>query len=390
MKYAIRVALAAVAATALLGGAAWAEDATMDDAHRKQAQELIAGGVKFLLSAREEDGGWSMGGGANKPAITAMVLKVLVQHPDFGPNHEVVKKGFDTMLAFRQKDGGIYDPKLGYNNYTTSVAVMALAAAKDPQRQGVLDDAIKYLRGQQILPGSESPDGDKITKDHPFAGGVSYGKHGRPDLSNVGMWLDAMHEAGVKAEDPAMQNALTFVARCQNRSESNPLPFAAEGGNDGGFIYAPALRGKPTDAQSMAGEGTAGKGLRSYGSMTYVGFKSMLYAGVAKDDPRVTAAYAWIRRYWRLDSNPNMPQTQSRQGLFYYYHVFAKALRAWGQPVIKDVEGKEHNWRHELIDALAKQVKPDGSWINEADRWSENSPVLVTSYVLLAVQETLK
>jgi len=204
------------------------------------------------------------------------------------------------------------------------------------------------------------------------------------------MWLDAMHEAGVKPEDPAMQNALSFVARCQNRSESNPLPFAAEGGNDGGFIYAPALRGKPTDAQSMAGEGTAGKGLRSYGSMTYVGFKSMLYAGVAKDDPRVTAAYAWIRRYWRLDSNPNMPQTQSRQGLFYYYHVFAKALRAWGQPVIKDVEGKEHNWRHELIDALAKQVKPDGSWINEADRWSENSPVLVTSYVLLAVQETLK
>ena len=73
MKYAIRVALAAVAATSLLGGAAWADDATMDGAHRKQAQELMAGGVKFLLSAREEDGGWSMGGG--------VVMQYALDHP---------------------------------------------------------------------------------------------------------------------------------------------------------------------------------------------------------------------------------------------------------------------------------------------------------------------
>ena len=43
-----------------------------------------------------------------------------------------------------------------------------------------------------------------------------------------------------------------------------------------------------------AGEYTGADGkrmLRSYGSMTYAGLKSMIFAGVGPDDPRVKAAY---------------------------------------------------------------------------------------------------
>jgi len=359
----------------------------MDDAHRAKAQELIDKGIGYLVSQRQADSGWSMDKGVNKPAITAMVLKALVQSPDYGPNSDVVKKGFEVLLGFRQKDGGIYDPETGYQNYTTSLAVMALVTAGNPQYNEALRDAVTFLKRQQIAAGSESPDGRKIDKDHPFFGGVSYGKEGRPDLSNVGMWAEALHEAGVSGDDPAMQNMLVFLSRTQNRSESNTLPWAKRASNDGGFIYAPAT--KPGRLDSPESKADPEQGLRSYGSMTYVGFKSMLYAGLAKDDPRVRAAFDWIAKYWRLDSNPNMPQTQSKQGLYYYYYVFAKALRAWGQPVITDPNGLRHNWRQELIDTLAAGVSQDGSWVNMADRWQEGSPVLVTAYCVMALQETM-
>ena len=125
--------------------------------------------------------------------------------------------------------------------------------------------------------------------------------------------------------------------------------------------------------------------------MTYVGFMSLLYAGLGKDDPRVKAAYSWIRRHWRLDSNPNMPRVRSKEGLFYYYHAFAKALRAWGRPIIADLKGVDHNWRHELIDALHGHMGKDGSWVNPgAPRWNEGNEMLVTTYAVLSLQETLK
>ena len=86
-----------------------------------------------------------------------------------------------------------------------------------------------------------------------------------------------------------------------------------------------------------------------------------------------------------------MPDRRSHQGLYYYYMVFGRALEAWGQDIIEDTRGVEHNWRHELIDTLAERQREDGSWINEkADRWREGNPVLATSYSLIALNQVLK
>ena len=366
-----------------------AQNDAMDAAHVAKAQQLINDGIKFLVDSRDKDGGWALGKGALargfRPASTALALKALVQHPDFGPKSDIVKQGFKFMLTFKQKDGSICEPREGVNNYTTSLAVMALAASGDPQYKADIDDAVKFLRGIQIVPGSKTPGllGGKVKEDDPRVGGVNYGATGQPDLSNLGMWVEAMHDAGVKPDDPAMQRALDFVTRLQNRSESNKQKFAVEGSNDGGFVYSLTKSG--------AGSGPEGKGLRSYGTMTYDGFKSMLYAGVTKKDPRVQAAFSWIRQYWRLDSNPNMPQTQTLQGLYYYYTLFAKALRAWGENEIKDADGKSHNWRQELVDALAGRVQKDGSWVNkEAERWEEGSSMLATAYSVMTLEEALK
>ena len=38
-----------------------------------------------------------------------------------------------------------------------------------------------------------------------------------------------------------------------------------------------------------------------------------------------------------------------------------------------------------MIAAVAKRQKPDGSWVNESDRWMEGDANLVTAYVILAL-----
>ncbi|MBN1553551.1 MAG: terpene cyclase/mutase family protein [Phycisphaerae bacterium] len=356
----------------------------------------MADGAAYLIRQQNKDGGWSVGEGSATPAITAMVLKALVQHPDYGPDHPAVKKGYEVLLSYKQPDGGIYNPKEGVVAYTSAVALMTLAAAKDPKYDKDIKDLVAYLKSLQIQPGANSADGSNA-----LAGGVSYGPRGRPDLTNVGMWMEALHDAGVKGDDPAMQRAVAFVSRLQNSSETNKLAWAAKGTNDGGFVYvmpgADPGRGKgPGRQRGDRGNGRRPRGgmrggIRTYGSLTYTGFKSLLYANVDRNDPRVKAAFSWIRRYWRLDGNPNMPMEQSHQGLYYYYHVFAKALRAWGLPVVTDAKKAKHNWREELIDALAARVNEDGSWVNKASsRWWEGNPVLTTCYAVLALQEAIR
>src|SRR5690606_26225763 len=151
-------------------------------------------------------------------------------------------------------------------------------------------------------------------------GGAGYGRHARPDLSNTSFFLDALHAAGVPSSDPAVQNALAFVSRCQNlEGPHNDLPFAGKV-NDGGFYYTAAAGGS-----SQAGTTPSG-GLRSYASMTYAGLQSMIYAGLTPDGPRVKAAETWIRKFYSLEENPGMGQ----QGLCYYYQPFAKTMEVLG------------------------------------------------------------
>src|SRR5581483_10112438 len=109
-------------------------------------------------------------------------------------------------------------------------------------------------------------------------------------------------------------------SRCQNlKGEFNDQPWAGKV-NDGGFVYTAANGG-----QTFAGKADDG-GLRSYASMTYAGLKSMIYAGLNADDPRVKAASQYIRKHYTLDENPGLGQ----MGLYYYYHTFAKALAMLG------------------------------------------------------------
>src|SRR3954467_15796655 len=115
--------------------------------------------------------------------------------------------------------------------------------------------------------------------------------------------------------------------------------------------------------------------------MTYAGLQSMSHAGLTSDDPRVKAALQYIQKHYTLDENPGMGQA----GLYYYYQTFAKALALLEQPTLTDASGQAHDWRNDLVGALAKRQNSEGSWVNPADRFLEGDPNLVTAYGLLAL-----
>ncbi len=342
---------------------------------RGRTKGAVDRGLKFLASTQQPDGGW-MGRATTDPAITALAAKCFIQHPEYGPGHSISRRAIGFILEHVQANGGIYVPDLGLRNYYTSVCVMALSATRDTAH------ARTIARAQAFLKKGQWDEPESIDPQHEWYGGAGYGRHKRPDLSNTQMMLEALKQSGLPADDPVYRKALAFVSRCQMSSETNDRGFA-RGSGDGGFIYSP-VNGGESKAGTVTIDGQTR--LRSYGSMTYAGFKSLLYAGLSKNDPRVRAAYDWIRRNYTLETNPNMPDGKSLEGLYYTYHVMARALDAWGEDTIVDAGGREHDWRRELCSKLVSVQRTDGSWVNAADRWYEGNPQLVTAYAILAIQ----
>lgn len=331
-----------------------------------QLAEVRARAIRFLKLSQAKDGSWTS---PTVPGITALTAHALLQSgvPAEDP---AVKKALAFLLSMKQKDGGIYHPQTLHRNYETSITLLALASAN---QDGQYDETIR--KAEAFLRGLQWDESEQVKEEDTAFGGAGYGKHQRPDLSNTQFLIEALKAAGVKEDDPAMQKALKFVSRCQNlETEHNNTKFASKV-EDGGFYYTPAAGGT-----SQAGL-TANGGLRSYGSMTYAGLKSMIYAGLKPEDPRVKAAFTWVQKFYSIDTNPGL----GKQGLYYYYHTMARTLSVIGRDVIVDAKGISHDWRKELVEQLAGTQRRNGSWINEADRWYEGDPNLVTAYSLMAL-----
>jgi len=330
-------------------------------------QGAVDRAVTFLRTkGQAPDGSFA---GATGPGPTAVVTTALLRQR-VGVDDPMVAKALKYLEGMRRSDGGIYQAGALYANYETCLAIMCFAEAnKDGRYAKLLKGAEAFVKGEQWGTG---PKAERADFNY---GGAGYGKHKRPDLSNTQFFIEALRAAGAGPGDEAIQKALVFVSRCQNlESEHNTTGFAAKN-PDGGFYYTPAAGGV-----SMAGQTPEG-GLRSYGSMTYAGLKSMIFAGVGPDDPRVKAAFEWAKKHYSVEANPGM----GTAGLYYYYHTFAKALDAMRADLVDDSSGVKHNWRNELAAELLKRQRPDGSWINKNSRWLEGEPSLVTGYALLTL-----
>ena len=359
------------------------------------AHKSIARGLKFLASRQTKRGTWfeteeveptdmEPRKRAASVAVTAMALKAFAQAGDLGDAAAKARARASIDLTLTDPKAMEAVEKGGIGNYVMSSIASGLAAVGDADAKIATQRAIRWMTDNQW----DDAEGVDPTKD--WYGGAGYGNGKRPDLSNTQMMLDAMHDSGVSPDDPAVQRALAFVARTQNRKATNPAAWAQNGAGDGGFVYSPANGGE-SFASDAAGEGRYGekldvKSLRSYGSMTYAGFKSLLYAGLSKEDPRVKDALGWISRHFTFEENPGLGQ----QGYFYYIHAVSRALHASQMESIADAKGVAHDWRAELIAAIASRQREDGSWKNTAERWEESSEELATIYAVLALEEAIK
>ncbi len=348
---------------------------------KMEVQHAIGKGLRYLESQQRPEGWWSQ---PEYPALTALVLTSFAGEPTGyyrDKAHKAIRRGYDYLLKCQQADGGIY--VTGLANYNTSVSLMALLVARNPSYHPAIERARKFIISLQDTEKHKS-----ITSDNPYYGGVGYGgRYKHSDLSNTMLALEALYyshylsqnkETNSESGDLDWNAAIKFVERCQNLPEYNDKPWASgDPANRGGFVYFPG--------NSKAGEMKLPNGktaLRSYGSMSYAGLLSYIYADLDKDDPRVRAALEWLKNNFTLDENPGL----GKQGLFYYYHTMAKALSAAGMDKLILKDGKIVDWRKELSEKLIKLQKADGSWVNENGRWWEKDPVLVTSYSLLAME----
>jgi squalene-hopene/tetraprenyl-beta-curcumene cyclase len=373
MKRLFCTGAAAVACAALFlvphGGA----QPTKVDAARWNA--VVGKAINFLKGTQDANGGWSTG---NSPGVTGVVLTGLLRSGKVGPEDPTAARALkyiESLVNPKERHIAGKGAQIQLQNYVTSVNVMALSAAKKADKyEKIIGDAVTFLKRLQWDEGE-----GKSPKDD-FYGGAGYDSKSRPDLSNTQFFLDALKDAGIPADDPALKKAALFVSRCQNlKGEGNDQPWAGKI-NDGSFIYTAATGGVTKVIDTAEPNGA----LPGYGSMTYAGIKSLIYCGVSKDDPRVKKAFEWIKKNYTVDGNPGMPGARKEWGLYYYYHTMAKCLDALGLDEVVDAKGQRHNWRADILGALAKRQRPDGGWVNNT-HWMEADPNLVTGYALMAL-----
>ena len=332
-----------------------------------------------FCDSQQPNGSWK-----DDPAITALVLTSFMLEPQYNPDDktdEVIRKGYAFLEKFVKPNGGIYNEY--YRNYSTAVVLMAFAAAGKPEYQSIINNAREYLIKSQL------DEGEDITPDHKYYGGIGYGGDDRPDLSNLHLALEAIKTAEVfefesngliKFPNPAepvlkeetlaphWQKALVFLMRTQNIEAINDMDYATD---DGGFIYE---TGHYKPERSI-----------SYGSMTYAGLKSLLYAGIDKNDIRVKKAYAWICSHYTVDENPSF----GTSSLYYYFMTATKCLRTFGGHTVIDSEGNKHYWREDFINKIISLQHEEGYWVNSDGRYQENVKDLATAYSVIAIKHAL-
>lgn len=339
-------------------------------------------GSAWLAAQQQPEGYWSI---PDTPALTGLSMWAL-QQTDSEAHSDSINRALVFLLTSVQEDGSIWrTPAVqrkggGLANYNTAVCMAALHSLGRRELIPVIQNARTYLSKMQYL-------GDEV-----YHGGMGYDadeNRAYADLSNSYMAYEAMRltqdvedlrQAGDPRADLDWEAAREFLDQIQNLPGVNTNAWVSDNEDDrGGFAYSPGAGASRTNEEGRVT-------LRSYGSMTYAGLLSLIYAEVDSRDVRVQSAKDWAARHWSLEENPGMGQ----EGLYYFFNVLAKSLDVMGDDILTRPDGTQVSWREEVIQRLIDLQQPDGSWVNENNRWWEADPNLVTAYTVLTLAAALE
>lgn len=354
--------------------------------NRHEGEAAVNRAKQWLMDRQNEAGHWSS---PQWPALTGLSVWAL-SLSDSTRDSGSVRRGVDYILSTAHPDGSIFVKPSeerrggGLSNYNTAIAMVGLYLS------GIEEARPYVLRARRFVAGAQHLGGDV------YHGGFGYDavtQRVYADLSNTFIAIEGMRltqdiedfRTDGERVDFDREAATEFVSSIQNRRESNPAEWVSDHPEDkGGFAY------RPEDSRGLVRQTADGKeAFRTFGSMTYAGMLSLIYADVDRNDPRIRSAFEWATRNWTVEEN--MPAGQ--EGYFYFINVLSKAMATYGQNVFQRENGEDVNWRVDIINELVRRQRIDengnGFWLNDDNRYWEGDPVLVTAYALIALQVAL-
>lgn len=302
----------------------------------------VARGTAYLLRHQGANGQWL---GRYGPAVTALVVKALV-----AGGHSLSARPVSMALTYiescRHADGGFYTNMEPI--YNTAIVIRTLASLPTRRFGRQIESGLHFLKSTQAA-AARPRSVDRWFKRSRF--------HSAMDAA---LTVEALRSAGRPAGDAGVQQALAMLR------------------------HKASWINQSLDPQERSADDI----LQNYGLLTYAQLKSMIYAGLSRNDPRVQRLVRWIGSHYTLRVNP---ASHNSRGRYYYYLTFAKALRAYGSATITDSTGVRHHWRRELYQQLASTEQANGSWVNHhSSDYLEGNPTMATTYAVLALEQLEK
>lgn len=428
--------------------AAVVAEAEVSPAVLESAHEAASKGAAWLAGNQQEDGHWGMAETPALTALAIWALQrtdaaAYAEQIQAGTRFVLGFAQPDGSIFCPPRPG---QRGGGLANYNTAICLSALHALEGAKEDAAvlraMQNARTYLAGTQYLDEGLYRGGIGYEPNQPVAHADLSNSHLVYEAMRLSEDLEDLRGAGEKRADLDWDAALDFLAQVQNLEGVNTNAWISTAADDqGGFIYRPMAvggrQGPPPSAArpaSSAGEGGEGEAapasprfprlpegasgvggmmrgengaaaalpdgavatagaagghpatVHPYGSMTYAGLLSLIYARLDADDVRVQAAKDWTQRHWTLEENPGM----GPEGLYYFFVTLSKCMAAMGEEQVVQPDGTSISWREDLLKRLVALQQADGSWVNDNNRWWEADPGLVTSYTLLAIASALE
>ncbi len=400
--------------TAVLLAAPLGASAAQEEDLAKRLTGTYVAAADWLTGQQGADGAGEMGPRGARRASAAdpgLIHTALANAPKEvkARYKEPIDKAAAYLLSRANPDGSFGEGPTGgfLKTYTTAIAMMALSSVEQTDRvRDILRGAQAYLKHNQLKEGLGAGGlgyGDEEPKMDPKTGQPFVKKADIANLSVTGFAAEGLimaERAGLPRDKEFWELVIKYVRRCQNSTEVNTdAEFLAElrkhglsVGEDGGLYYAAS--GDPKIHKAATRKIADREVIQSYGSMTYDGIKTYLYAGLPKDSPEVKAAVDWVRKNYSVEAHPGFPYDkatrQHERGLYYYYLIMARALDAYGENPFETFDGKKHDWPREMAAKFLQSVRESKMWKNDNPAWYEGDPLLVTSYVLVTCDVLLK
>ncbi|HSZ57653.1 MAG TPA: hypothetical protein VK797_18465 [Tepidisphaeraceae bacterium] len=339
------------------------------------ADRAISRAAKFLIDQQSADGAWRShvyGVLKDGTALTPQIVLCLQSMPH-DPDTDGAIKRARKYLSSLTDDAGPVRQSLMFPAYNA-----AIISRLQPHHRSAWIESVRFRQLAGDLgwqPGDPEFGGWGYAASLPRKPGP--GLHDPTATANLSATLaslEALRDASVTPDDPAISNALVFVQRCQNFANAPDPVF-----DDGGFFFMP--KDAAWNKAGLAGTDRLCRvRFNSYGSATADGLRALLDAGLPPGHPRVVASRRWLETHFDPESNPGVfpPDRQVLRNATYYYYLCSLAQAFSRIPIAIE-------WRSPICDALIHRQAVNGSWHSSFTDGKEDDPLVATPQAITAL-----